>query len=166
MDKNEIKNLIKDILDKANLEVLEIDHAKEDLFGPYGFSLNVKDYPLFLDRGGEGVSALNHIVRRIVENKYTNKEEQNEGENNERAFINVIVDINDFQKKKIETVRSVAHMMAERARYFKSNIEMDPMSSFERRVIHEFLSEEEDLDTESQGFGRDRRVVIKYKGGI
>ena len=57
-------------------------------------------------------------------------------------------------------------MMSERARYFKSNIEVDPMSAFERRVVHEFLSNATDLKTESVGFGPTRRVVIKYIGAI
>ena len=57
-------------------------------------------------------------------------------------------------------------MMSERARYFKSNIEVDPMSAFDRRIVHEFLSSATDLKTESTGTGYNRRVVIKYVGGI
>ena len=57
-------------------------------------------------------------------------------------------------------------MMAERARYFKSSVEVDPMPAFERRIVHEFLSNATDLKTESTGFGHTRRVVIKYVGGI
>ena len=56
-------------------------------------------------------------------------------------------------KKRVDNVKAVAHMMSERARYFKSNIEVDPMSAFERRVVHEFLSNATDLKTESVGFG-------------
>ena len=63
-------------------------------------------------------------------------------------------------------MQATAHMMAERARYFKSNIEVDPMSAFERRIIHEFLSDATDLKTESMGEGPQRRVVIKYIGSI
>ena len=48
-------------------------------------------------------------------------------------------------KKRVDNVKAVAHMMSERARYFKSNIEVDPMSAFERRVVHEFLSNATDL---------------------
>ena len=40
------------------------------------------------------------------------------------------------------------------------------MSAFERRIIHEFLSDASDLKTESIGTGRSRRVVIKYIGTI
>ena len=56
--------------------------------------------------------------------------------------------------------------MSERARYFKSNVEVDPMSSFERRIVHEFLATASDLKTESIGFGPSRRVVIKYVGTL
>jgi spoIIIJ-associated protein len=53
-------------------------------------------------------------------------------------------------------------MMAERARYFKSNIEVDPMPAFERRIVHMFLEDAKDIKTESEGQGSNRRVVIKY----
>jgi len=56
--------------------------------------------------------------------------------------------------------------MAERARYFKSSVEVDPMPAFERRIVHEFLSDAIDLKTESTGFGAKRRVVIKYVGAL
>jgi spoIIIJ-associated protein len=55
-------------------------------------------------------------------------------------------------------------MMAERARYFKSSVAIDPMPAFERRIVHEFLSEASDLKTESEGVGPHRRVIIKYVG--
>ena len=72
----------------------------------------------------------------------------------------------EFSKKRIENIHAIAHMMAERARYFKSNIEVDPMPAFERRIVHEFLSDAADLKTESEGEGLSRRVVIKYIGTI
>ncbi len=80
--------------------------------------------------------------------------------------MGLVIDINGFQKKRIEAVRAIAHMMGERARYFKSSMEVDPMPAFERRIVHEFLANATDLKTESTGVGRDRRVVIKYIGSI
>ena len=35
-------------------------------------------------------------------------------------------------------------MMAERARYFKSNIEVDPMPAFDRKIVHGFPSDATD----------------------
>ena len=53
-------------------------------------------------------------------------------------------------------------MMAERARYFKSSIDVEPMPPHERRIVHEFLSTMPDMKTESVGEGSKRHIVIKY----
>jgi spoIIIJ-associated protein len=109
-------------------------------------------------------------VHRIIENKdptlRPSLTKGRVGEGSEERGPNILIDINGFQKKHIENVRAVAHMMSERARYFKSNIEVDPMSAFERRIVHEFLSDATDLKTESAGMGPTRHVVIKYIGTI
>ena len=75
---------------------------------------------------------------------------------------NVFIDVNSYQKKRFDNLKTIAHMMAERARYFKSNIEIDPMPAYERRIVHMFLEGAKDLKTESEGTGPNRRVVIKY----
>jgi spoIIIJ-associated protein len=55
-----------------------------------------------------------------------------------------------------------AVMMAERARSFRYDVELSPMSAYERLIVHSALSSEPHVKTESQGEGRGRRVVIKY----
>ncbi len=154
MDKNELQNIIKEIIEKTNVAVSEISIVDE---GPKNvwFKVSVAEPHLFVGRDGEALFALNHIARKILENKVK------EGEG-----FQFLIDINDFQKKRVDSVRAVAHLMAERARYFKSSIEVDPMSAFERRIVHEFLANEADLKTESLGVGPSRRVMIKYVGPI
>ncbi len=121
-------------------------------------SISTNDGRLLTGKNGETLSAINHLVRKVVEKELGIKEED------KQALWNVIVDINNYQKKRVDNVKAVAHMMAERARFFKSSIEVDPMPPFERRIIHEFLSTMPDLKTESTGEGMKRRVVIKYVG--
>lgn len=152
----EIQNLIKEILEKTNISVNSITVSDEDPKNIW-FSVEVNEPHYFISRDGEGLLALNHLVRRILEGK-TETEEDDE--------VRMLIDINGFQKKRVENLKAVAHMMAERARYFKSSIEVDPMPAFERRIVHEFLSTAPDIKTESSGFGRNRRVVIKYIGEI
>lgn len=161
MNNNEILNLIKDLIEKTTIPVNEISisgNEAEKKDKTTWFRVEVNEPHFFLSREGEALSALNHIVRRIIESKTTNIEDPKE--------VNILIDINGFQKKKVENIHAVAHMMAERARYFKSNIEIDPMSAFERRIVHEFLSDATDLKTESEGIGHSRRVVIKYIGNL
>jgi len=155
MKKEQIKDLIKELVEKTNIQVNSISIVEE---GPKNtwFKLEVSEPHYFTHREGEALHALNHLVKRMTEAKITTEEEGPE----------FLIDVNGFQQKRVDSLKAVAHMMAERARYFKSNIEVDPMSSFERRIIHEFLSNETDIKTESEGFGPTRRVVIKYIGSI
>jgi len=161
MKKDEIQNLIKELVEKTTVRLNGISII-EDSPKNIWVALEVGEPHLFISRDAEGLQALNHLVHRIVENKISPKSDIGEHDFGPQ----IVVDINGFQKKHIENIRAVAHMMSERARYFKSNIEVDPMSAFERRIVHEFLSEATDLKTESTGFGPSRRVVIKYIGTI
>jgi spoIIIJ-associated protein len=160
MKKEEIQNLIKDLVEKTTVG-LEGIYITEEKPGNVWISVEVNEPHYFISHEGEGLQALNHLVHRIIEAK--NPEETASAL---RPGAGVLVDINGFQKKHVENIRAIAHMMSERARYFKSNIEVDPMTAFERRIIHEFLSDAKDLQTESIGAGRSRRVVIKYIGEL
>ena len=52
--------------------------------------------------------------------------------------------------------------IAEEARNLKTDILMDPMSSYERMVVHSTLAGTPDISTESIGEGRERRIKVKY----
>ena len=53
-------------------------------------------------------------------------------------------------------------MMAERAKFFKSSVPLDPMNGYERRIIHTFLEKDKNIITDSEGVGKDRHIVIKF----
>jgi spoIIIJ-associated protein len=174
MDKIEMQNLIKELIEKTTISVSKIstDEDKPTSFKSNGdktiwFSVEVSQPHFFWEHEGEALFAINHLARKMIETKnspvsFLNKEngaKKQEG-------LGILIDINGFQKKRVENIHAIAHMMAERARYFKSSIEVDPMPAFDRRIVHEFLSEATDLKTESQGEGLSRRVVIKYTGSI
>ena len=162
MNKTEIQNLIKDLIGKTGVVLNEITVTEESPKNMW-VSVEVGEPRFFIGGDGEGLHALNHLVHRILEAKMPKDQKK---EDNSPSGLGIVIDINGFQKKHIENIRAIAHMMGERARYFKSSIEVDPMSAFERRIVHEFLSTATDLKTESTGFGPSRRVVIKYIGGI
>ena len=156
MKPDDLKTIIEDIIKLTNISVDEIDFYLDDQSGSHWFKIKSKESNLLIGKDGETLKALNYIFRKIIESK--NPENP--------TSLNVLIDVNDYQKNRIENLKTIAHMMAERARYFKSNVEIDPMSSFDRRIIHTFLENKTDIKTESVGFGQDRRVVIKYIGNI
>lgn len=149
MEKEEVKKIIEDIFNHTGCTFSKCEFSDED--GMLWCAIETNDSKLMIGREGETLRSLNHIIRKIVEKK------QGEG-STKRLFV----DVNGYQKSRFENLKNIAHMMAERARYFKSNIEVDPMPAYERRIIHMFLEDSKDVKTESEGYGPNRRVVIKY----
>ena len=100
---------------------------------------------------GEHLRALNMIARRLVEAKY--------GED----ASSFLIDINRYHETAMEKVRQNARMLAQRARLFKHDVELEPMSSYERLVVHELFAEDPEIKTESAGEGKFRHVVLKVR---
>jgi len=173
MEKEEIQNLIKNLIEKTTVKLNGISVVENGAKNMW-VSVEVGEPHFFVSSGGEGLHALNHLVHRILEVKTSSPFRCSPLAGGEEPHLakggvgggSIIIDINGFQKKRVENIHAVAHMMSERARYFKSNIEVDPMSAFDRRIVHEFLSSATDLKTESTGTGYNRRVVIKYIGNL
>ena len=132
----------------SKMDVL-CDIKKEDSGEEVWFSLNTDDNVFNFGDLSKNVSAINAILKRIVEKRF--------GDDSTRF----LVDINDIQKKHIEEIKDTARMHAQRVRYFKKEIEMPPMNAYERRVVHTVLQEYPDIKTESAGEGFERRVVVK-----
>lgn len=151
MNQSDLKTFIEEFLGKTTFMFDQVDVTLDADSGSYWVAIKSNDYKTMIGRDGETIQALNYIVKRLAESKYK--------ENTPR----VILDVNDYQKSHIEKIKTTAYMMAERARFFKSKVELEPMNAFERRIVHEFVSKHDDLESESDGFGKSRRVVIKYK---
>ena len=75
----------------------------------------------------------------------------------------VKLDINNYQKQKIEYLKSIARSSADEAISLKEKKILPPMSAYDRRVIHEELSNRQDITSQSQGDGEERYIVISPK---
>ena len=151
MYKEKIQEAVEQIFKHSACTISKCEFSEES--GMLWCMIETPDSNFMIGRDGETLRSLNHIVQKIVEKGLIEKEEKGPS---------IFIDINGYQKKRFENLKNIAHMMAERARYFKSNIEIDPMPAFERRIIHMFLEGNKDIKTESEGYGPTRRVVIKY----
>lgn len=106
---------------------------------------------LLIGRGGEGLEALQHLIRTLLS-------VENQGE-----FRTVVVDIEGYREKKAEFVKKLARDKAFQVLATGMEEDLEPMSSFERRIVHMVCSNIADVETESVGEGRDRKVKIKPK---
>lgn len=149
MNQDQIKKIIEDIFTHTNCTISKCEFSSEG--GMLWCMIDTPDSRFLIGRDGETLRSLNHLVRKMIEKN-----------SSEEEVSKVFIDINGYQKKRFDSLKTIAHMMAERARYFKSNIEIDPMPAYERRIVHMFLEGAPDIKTESEGSGSNRRVVIKY----
>ncbi len=148
--RKEIKNIIEKILSKMN--VSGIVSVVETIDG-INFVIKTEEAGILIGENGQNLDALSHVIRKIC-HKYLNTDEENDP-------VHFFVDVNDYLAKKIEDLKVLAKMNAQKAIYFKKDIEMEPMPANERRIIHSVLTEHPNIKTESFGTGYLRRVVIK-----
>jgi len=113
------------------------------------FHIKTPDGGILIGENGQHLLALHAIVKRMAERVLGDE------------YIPFLIDVNDYQRKRIEEIKDRARMSAQRVRYFKKEVIMQPMSAYERRIIHVSLAEDPDIETESIGEGETRRVVIK-----
>lgn len=145
MTQEEIKTFIETLLTKAGITFDSIDI--EDSSGQLVFQIRTQESAKLIGSRGDTIRALNHVAKKAFE-----KDEDNR----------FMIDVNGYRTKKIEDLKQTAKLLAERARSLKYNVEMTPMSSYERMIVHAALTDEPNIETESHGEGRDRRVVIRY----
>lgn len=117
-------------------------------------TIAVADAKTLIGMRGETLRALSHLIKRMLEVR-----------SGEEIRVSYLIDVNGYYEKQAETVRSQARMLAQRARLFKHDVEMSPMSPYERMLIHELFSEDPEIKTESQGEGKFRHIVLKYVEG-
>jgi len=147
-----ITALLEEILEKLTVEgAVEYMESGIDPI----FTIRTREAGLLIGEDGKHLIALSHLVKKIAEQKLKR-------DNLEKIFF--LLDVNDYQLKKVEELKNVARMSAQRAMFFKREMEMDPMSSYERRIVHSVLGEYPDIKTESAGEEPYRRVVIKPIG--
>lgn len=75
--------------------------------------------------------------------------------------IRLFLDVDGYKASRNQAIIDLANKTAEQAVKIERNIHLDPMSAYERRIVHTTLQEREDVTTESTGEGEKRHVVVK-----
>jgi spoIIIJ-associated protein len=114
------------------------------------FTIRTSESGKLIGTNGETLTALNHIVKKMLESKISRDE-------------HFSIDVNGYQQKRVKALEDQARLVAERARTFRYDVELPPMSSYERMVIHSTLKEMSDIETASFGEGTMRHIVVRYK---
>jgi spoIIIJ-associated protein len=112
--------------------------------------INSQDAAHLIGYKGKTLDALQSTINNIVQ-----KEESDTAK--------VFIDVNGYKTKKEEVLKNLAKKMAENVVKFRKTIKLEPMSSYERMIVHSELAGRKDVETESSGEEPGRRVIIKLK---
>ena len=105
---------------------------------------------ILIGKRGRTITSLSLILKQYLYNKL--------GFN-----FNFILDVSDYKLKNQKRIESLAKKVAKEVSKTKIEAKLDPMNSYERRIVHTVLSENKFVKTESIGEEPNRAVVIKPK---
>lgn len=149
---------IKKFLENLGVEA-EITLAEENDDGArFDINGDSDDLGLLIGRHGETLDSFQYLAS-LAANKL-DKEDEGLVSLPEGGFYRVSIDINGYRVKREETLKALAHKMAEKAKKYRKNITLEPMSANERRIIHSEVQNIPGVTTFSVGQDKDRKVVI------
>jgi len=148
---NKVIKQIEELLLRIGIEADTKATIQEDQ-GVESILVDIKtpDGNLLIGQRGQSLDALQYLARVMLRKKLG-------------QVINFIVDVNSYKKKKEQYLKDLALDVASKVKSSSEEIELAPMSSYERRIIHLVLAENEEVTTESTGEEPERRVVVKPK---
>jgi len=151
----DLKAIVAEMLDKMGV-LGQISERLENREGKEALVLNIKtdDARIMICQSGDNLFAFQHVVRLLFRKRSESEE-----------MVSFMIDINDYRRDKEDNLRSTARSAALNVRRTKQKEELRPMPAYDRRVVHTFLADEEDLMTISYGEEPERRVVVKLKDG-
>lgn len=106
---------------------------------------------ILIGHHGETLDAIQYLSNLCLARK-------SEGDNKE--YVKVIVDIENYREKREETLRALARKMADKALRQGRSIHLDPMNPYERRIIHSEVQKIDGVSTHSVGYDETRKIVI------
>lgn len=152
VDENQIEKTIektKEILTKI-FEIMQ-DNAEfniENEDGNVMVKIKTEKSAYLIGYKGKTIEAIQSTINSILQ-----KEEED--------YAKVFVDINDYKSNKESRYRELARRMAKNVVKFGRDVRLEPMTAYERMIIHTELAGRKDVRTESYGEEPRRRVVIK-----
>ena len=114
------------------------DHIQVDLSGSDSF--------LLLEKKGACLEALQLLMGKVAESRGVEKR--------------LVVDCDGYRSGRDDKLAQSALKAAEQVRKTRRPVELEPMNSYERRIVHLALAEAQGVSTQSHGEGPLKRIVI------
>jgi len=119
----------------------------EKASAPLVFDVNGDELGILIGRRGQTLACLQYIVRLIVSHRG-------------KASAFIVIDVNGYKQQRYQSLNKLANRIAEEVEASGRSFELEPMTAYERRIIHIALADHPGVTTESTGMGESRKVVI------
>ncbi len=166
IDKNDIKIIQetteeffqKMTIEPSSIEVSEaVAEEKEDqkndserINDVVNLDITLQEPQILIGEKGQTLFEIQRLLRAIVIKKI-------------QKIFYLNLDINNYKQSKIEYLKRISKELADEVALTQEEKTLFPMPAYERRIIHAELIQRQDVTTESQGEGMNRRIVIKPK---
>lgn len=151
IEKREVVKEIKDYLNKllknigfsANIEVKTKDNIPK-------YTIFSDNDALLIGKNGKNLNALSLVVSQYIKKEIGHS-------------YKFLIDVNSYKEKHEKSLEHLAKNIAREVASSKIETKLDSMNSYERRIIHNTLTNNKKVYTESEGEEPNRYVVIKPK---
>ncbi|QED49947.1 RNA-binding cell elongation regulator Jag/EloR [Cytobacillus dafuensis] len=138
------KKFLLDVSEKMGAQIeIDVIHDGRNI----QFILSGDKIALFIGKRGQTLNSLQYLTQ-LVMNRYSDQ------------YLNVLLDAEDYRKRRNETLIQLAERLAHKAIKTGENVALEPMPSYERKVIHAALAENKKIKTYSSGNDPHRHLVI------
>lgn len=146
--KERIESFLKEFLIKISEEKLEYSVNIEE--NNILVVINGQDSGFLIGHRGEVMNSIQNILSSIANKNMNSK-------------IRVLLDIENYREKRIKTLENLAIKISKTVLRTGKSITLEPMTAFERKIIHSKLQNNENITTYSVGEEPHRKIVISKK---
>lgn len=140
------KGFLEGILERMQIEAEVAIKEEEDRIV---LDIECEQAERVIGRRGQVVDALQHLVGKMT------YRDRSAGRGKP-----IVVDADGYRAKTIERLEGLAQRMADKALETKQDVELNPMSAHDRRIVHMTIADVDGVTTRSEGTGDRRRVIV------
>lgn len=140
----EVRDYVSSVMDSMGLDArLDVYDTEEYI----AVDIASDHTALIIGQKGETIDSLQYLANSAIYR--------------DREFIKrIVLDSEGYRQRRIEAIQGMAHRTARKSIREQRDVEMPPMNSSERRVVHVYLRENPDVTTFSEGAGSERKVTV------
>ncbi len=147
---------LRTVLKGMKIEQYELSLLKAENGSEYIYNVDCgEENRVLIGRRGETLDAIQYLLR-LTENKGTGEEKHRK----------LTVNVGDYREKRTQNLKSEAQRAARQALKYGKNVGLEPMSPYERHIIHTTIQGIEGVTSHSVGSESNRRVIVSLEEGV